>query len=154
MTYNAAQAYQTQQIMTATPAQLVVMLYERALRALRDAERAIAEGDVQARFDHNKRATDIIAHLCSTLDMERGGEIAANLADLYRFMLDRLRRVDLGNDPQPAREVAGLLEPLLASWRELANGNVAAGASNIPGAAPTSTPGQAQPGSGGFALSA
>lgn len=124
---NAAARYQTQQIMTASPAGLVSMLYDRALRALRDTVRAIEAGDIEARFTHNEKATEIITHLWSTLDTDKGGEIAQNLSDLYRFMLKRLSVVNMKNDAQAAREVIGLLEPIAASWRELAaNGGHAA----------------------------
>jgi flagellar secretion chaperone FliS len=114
------QAYQNQQIMTATPAQLVTMLYERAILSLKTAVRSIEAGDIEARFNANKQAGDIITHLCTTLDAERGGEIAANLSQLYRYMLGRLTFVDVRNDPDPAREVIALLEPLRESWAALA----------------------------------
>ncbi len=114
------QSYQTQRIMTATPAQLVAMLYERAIFALKSAVRAIEAGDIEARFNANKQAGDIITHLYTTLDVERGGEIAANLGQLYHYMLGRLTFIDVRNDPAPAREVIALLEPLCESWVSLA----------------------------------
>ena len=119
----SARTYQTQQIMTASPAQLVAMLYDKAILSLREAVRAIEAGDIQARFNANKRAGDIITHLFATLDIERGGEIAANLSRLYSFMLSRLTFVDVRNDPEPAREVIALLEPLRESWNQIARGD-------------------------------
>ena len=119
----SARTYQTQQVMTASPAQLVAMLYDKAILSLREAVRAIEAGDIQARFNANKRAGDIITHLFTTLDIERGGEIAANLSRLYRFMLSRLAFVDVRNDPEPAREVIALLEPLRESWTQIARGD-------------------------------
>jgi flagellar protein FliS len=119
----SARTYQTQQVMTASPAQLVAMLYDKAILSLREAVRAIEAGDIQARFNANKRAGDIITHLFTTLDVERGGEIAANLSRLYTFMLSRLTFVDVRNDPEPAREVIALLEPLRESWNQIARGD-------------------------------
>jgi len=116
-------AYQTQQVMTASPAKLVAMLYDKAILSLREAIRAIETGNIEARFNANKRAGDIITHLWTTLDVEKGGEIAANLSRLYGFMLSRLTFVDVRNDPEPAREVIGLLEPLRESWNQLARGD-------------------------------
>jgi flagellar protein FliS len=120
MTKDAALHYQTQQVMTASPAQLVTMLFDRAMRALKDAMRAIEAGEIEQRYHHNSKAIDIISHLWNTLDMERGGEIAQNLAQLYEFMIRRLGNVDLHNDPKPAQEVIALMEPLADSWRQLA----------------------------------
>ncbi len=104
--------YNTQRVMTATPAQLVAMLYEQAIMSLKTAVRAIEAGEIETRFKANKQASDIIVHLCNTLDIERGGEIADRLSKLYRYMLGRLTFVDVRNDPAPVREVIALLEPL------------------------------------------
>src|SRR3546814_13116959 len=130
--------------MTAPPVRLVAMLYERAIRSLRDAVRAIETKDVQTRFKNVERASEIIVHLAGTLDTERGGEIAANLSRLYVFMLRRLSDVNLRDDAQAARDVIGLLEPLAASWRELART-----ASDLPVNAPTATPPRPERGRGG-----
>jgi flagellar protein FliS len=120
MEKNASQKYQTQQIMSASPAKLVAMLYDRAIGCLEAAIRAIEAGEIEARCRANSKALEIIGHLCMTLDLEGGGQIAANLDQLYRFMLVRLPEVDLRNDPAPARDVIKLLEPLRRSWHRLA----------------------------------
>jgi len=108
--------------MTASPARLVVMLYDRAIQSLNEAIKAIADGDIQRRWEANKNANEIITHLAMTLNFEEGGQIALNLNDLYRFMLRTLVNVDVRNDPQPARDVIKLIEPLRASWDQLAKG--------------------------------
>lgn len=120
MKKDASHRYQTQQIISASPARLVAMLYDRAIGCLETAVRAIEAGEIEARCRANGKAMDVIGHLCMTLDMERGGQIAANLDRLYRFMLARLPEVDLRNDPGPARDVIALLEPLRRSWHRLA----------------------------------
>ena len=111
--------YRDQNILTASPARLVAMLYEAAITALRRAIKAIEAGDVKARWRANKRAVEIIEHLLVTLDTDKGGSIAGDLERLYPFMIRHLINVDLRNDPAPAHEVIGLLEPLLESWRRL-----------------------------------
>jgi len=114
--------------MTASPARLVVMLYDRAIQCLSDAIKAIEDGDIERRWKSNKKAIEIITHLAMTLNFEQGGQIALNLNDLYRFMLRTLVNVDVRNDPQPAREVIKLIEPLRASWDKLAKGGDVAAA--------------------------
>lgn len=121
MAKTATEKYQTQQIMTASPAQLVAMLFEKAIHCLNEAIRAIEAGDIQARWKANSRAMEIINHLLTTLDMDKGGDIAKNLDQIYRFMLARLPEVDMNNNPAPARDVIGLLEPLRRSWQAVAN---------------------------------
>lgn len=120
MPSNASRQYQTQQIMTASPAMLVFMLFEKAVSSLKEAIKAIENKEIEARWRANGRAMEIISHLQMTLDVEKGGEVAANLDRLYGYMLTRLPKVDIRNDAAAAEEVVGLLEPLRESWRELA----------------------------------
>ena len=136
-------SYQTQQVMTASPAKLVAMLYEKAILSLKEAVRAIEAGDVEARFNANQRAGEIVTHLWTTLDRDRGGEIANNLGRLYGFMLGRLTYVDVRNDPEPAREVIALLEPLRNSWDALARGATAVPTEAANAAAPANGPDRA-----------
>lgn len=124
MSSKASQTYRSHQINTASPAMLVAMLYDRAITSLRAAIRAIEEGQIETRWKSNKKAVDIISHLWMTLDIDRGGEIAANLDQIYRYAMTHLVKVDVENDPQPARDVIGLLEPLHESWKELADRGV------------------------------
>ena len=139
MNRSASQNYQTQQIMTASPAGLVVLLYDKAISRLNEAVGAIERGDIEARHTTNRKAIDIIAHLWSTLDLEQGGEIAGNLNRIYSFMMERLADVDSKNDPQAARDVIALLDPLRRSWRQLAQSGPArdASAAQRPAAAPS-----------------
>lgn len=113
--------YQTQQIMTASPATLVFMLYDKAISCLNEAVCAIDAGDVEARWRANGRAMEIVEHLRATLNMDAGGQIAENLDRLYGLLLRELPRVDLRNDPAPARDGIRLLKPLRDSWKELAD---------------------------------
>jgi len=146
MTKSAADKYQVQQIMTASPARLVAMLFDKAISSLHEAIRAIEAGDIEARWRANGRAMEIISHLWATLDMEKGGEIAANLDQLYKFMLERLPDVDLHNNPGPARDVIGLLEPLRKSWHTVASqGGAKPAAVPAQPAAPAAQPASAQP---------
>ena len=128
MNHAAAKNYQTQQIMTASPAKLVAMLFDRAIGSLKEAIDAIGRDDIEARFTANKRATEIVYHLYMTLDLERGGEVAANLKRLYAFALRKLPDVDFRNDAQAAEDIIRLLEPLRRSWHELSQQNPPAAA--------------------------
>ncbi|MFM2130087.1 MAG: flagellar export chaperone FliS [Pseudomonadota bacterium] len=121
MNRNQAQNYQTQQIMTASPAMLVFLLYDKAINCLKEAVRAIERGEVEARWKANGRAMEIIEHLRLTLNHDAGGEIAQNLERIYATLLFELPKVDLKNDPLPAQQAIGMLEPLRESWRQLAD---------------------------------
>lgn len=117
--------YLTQEVMTASPARLVSMLYDKVTLSLKEAISAIEAGEIETRWRANARAMEILSHMWATLDVEKGGEIAQNLDSLFSFMLSRLPEVDFRNDPEPAREVIELLEPLRQSWHELAKRELA-----------------------------
>jgi flagellar protein FliS len=106
--------------MTSDPATLVAMLYDKTVSCLKAAVQAIHNDDVETRWNNNHRAQEIITHMFRTLDLEKGGEVASNLEALYGYMLLRLPDVDANNDARVAEEVIELLEPLRASWNELA----------------------------------
>ena len=122
--------------MTASPAKLVSMLYDKVVITLKEAVGAIEAGQIEARWRANARATEILSHMWATLDLDKGGEIAHNLDQLFAYMLTRLPEVDLRNDPAPAIEVIELIEPLRDSWRELAKHETA---NHQPGAKPSQT---------------
>ncbi len=114
------QNYGPEQVMAADPVTLVAMLYDKAVLSLKAAVQAIHKDEIEARWKNSHRAREIINHLFMTLDLEKGGEIASNLEALYTYMLQRLLDVDVKNDARAAEEVIELLEPLRASWSELA----------------------------------
>jgi flagellar protein FliS len=120
MSTNQSQQYQTQQIMTASPAMLVFLLFDKAINSLKEAIRAIEAGEIEARWKANGRAMEIVEHLRMTLNMDAGGETAKNLDSIYGAILLELPKVDLKNNPEPARQVISILEPLRESWRVLA----------------------------------
>jgi flagellar protein FliS len=130
-------AYLSQQLASLSPARRVAMLYDKAVASLKDAIQAIEAGDIQRRWSSNNLASQIIETLWATLDVERGGEIAANLERLYSFMLRHLSNVDMKNDAKAAQDVIDLLEPLRQSWHELARQTEAQARAAMPASAPS-----------------
>ena len=155
-TPKGSNTYHEQQILTASPARLVAMLYEKAMMSLRLAIKAIEDGDIKARWAANARAVEIIEHLSMTLDTDKGSEIAENLERLYSFMIRHLINVDLHNDPEPAREVIALLEPLYESWcvldRQMAQQNAGTLTTTASPALAVDSPSVETPPGGGIAI--
>lgn len=110
--------YRKTQIDTARPEDLVLMLYDGALRFLGQAREAFERDDREAINNHLLRVQAIIGELLTTLDHERGGEIAKNLARLYLFFLDKLSAANVNKDPIPVDEIRPLLEDLRNTWAE------------------------------------
>lgn len=105
------------QLDSATPHQLVVMLFDGALLAVANAQRFMENKEIGEKGKAISKAIDIIASgLQASLDMEKGGEIAERLEALYEYMGQRLLHANLRNDPAALREVASLLQELKSAW--------------------------------------
>jgi len=113
-------SYRRTQIQTQTPMELVVMLYDGALRFVREASAAIGRRDIAARQVAVSRALDIVSELQSTLNMAEGGEIAASLDRLYAFITDRITDASLKQDAAPLADAEKVLLNLRSAWAELA----------------------------------
>ena len=121
---------------TLAPAQQIVLLYEGAIRRIKEAQSAILARRINERCHAVQKATAIIEGLQSCLDHERGGEIARNLDRLYTHLIFRLQRINLTNDPAICGEVIARLDQLRGSWAQLATGSAApAGQRRAPPAA-------------------
>jgi flagellar secretion chaperone FliS len=124
MAANYARTYQTQAVLTASPGQLVLMLYDAALRFLAQA-RAALEGDQNDwhRFEvineKIKRTQNIISELRGTLNHNASAEIAADLDRLYEYYNRRLFEANIKKDVSPVIEVEGLLRELRDGWAEM-----------------------------------
>ena len=118
---NAFEAYQDASVTTQSRGNLIVMLYEGAVKFLKLAVKEIDEKDPEAKGKYIVKAQDIINELNNVLDMDAGGEIAANLRRLYLFMNQRLSEANLKQDPQKIREVIALLEELNQGWKAIAD---------------------------------
>jgi flagellar protein FliS len=114
-------AYKQQSILTATPGQLVVMLYDGCLRFLHQAAYAMREGNVSEADARLQRAEAIIDELHATLDMEKGGVVASRLQGIYVFCSRHLIEARFARDPQMIEKVGGLLGELREAWAQIAS---------------------------------
>ena len=117
----ATNAYQSVQIdsavLGASPHELIAKLLAKAIDSTRKAKAYMMKGDIGAKGQEIKIVTAIIADgLRSCLNMEAGGEIAANLDGLYDYMLRRLVMAHAENSPEVLDEVVGLLSEIKSGW--------------------------------------
>ncbi len=135
----AATAYQTSSVETvvqdASPHQLIVMLFDGLLQAINHASGALQRKDI-ATFGHQVgRAVRILDEgLKGGLDMQRGGEVAANMRALYDYCVRRLTQANLHHDADALAEVVRLIAPVADSWKRI--GDQAAAMAPAPAAAP------------------
>lgn len=105
-------AYNHNSVQTASPEQLVVMLFDGAIRFSRRALQAYELGDFGAASASIGRVSAIVGELNSTLDMDAGGEIAQNLRSLYTFLARHLLEAATRRDPSRVRQSLSILSEL------------------------------------------
>jgi flagellar protein FliS len=117
------QSYQKISTQTATPGQLVLMLYDGAIGFL---EKGLAGFEYSDPLQFNQtinnnvqRAQSIIFEMNARLDMKQGGEVAQNFRRLYNYYYKRLQEANLKKKKPPIEEVIGHLRGLRDTWAEM-----------------------------------
>lgn len=113
------ETYQETAITTQTQGKLIVMLYDGAIKFLKQAIREIEAKNPEAKGKYIGKAMDIINELDVVLDMEAGGEVAENLRRLYLFMNSHLNKANREQSVSKVEEVIKLLEELNQGWRTI-----------------------------------
>jgi flagellar protein FliS len=114
--------YLENMVENANPVRLVIMLYEKAINCL---ENALEIGDTEdfdmqrSKYEEMGRALEIISVLDAILDMEKGGEIAKNLREIYRSLMDELTYQMLKEDKERLERVIKILKNLKSAWEEV-----------------------------------
>jgi flagellar protein FliS len=117
MWQNAHDAYLESRVLSADPLELVHLLYEAAIEAVREARRYLAAGEIAARSRSITKAFGILQELVAALDHDRGGEISGRLAQLYDYMQRRLLEANFRQADEPLAQVLGLLATLAEAWQ-------------------------------------
>ncbi|MDE1168412.1 MAG: flagellar export chaperone FliS [Pseudomonas sp.] len=107
-------------ILAASPYQRIVMLFDSYQAAIRMARLHMQAGDMAGKGKAITKAVNIVSRgLRGSLDKERGGEVAANLDQLYDTVVRLLLRASLNNDEQALDVAASLLENIGSAWRQI-----------------------------------
>jgi flagellar protein FliS len=115
-----AEAYYQTHVQSRSPLELVVMLYDGALRFCDQAATAMDAGDMTGKAVAMSRAFAILAELQNTLNVAEGGDVARQLDALYAHMHDRLIDANTQRSSAPIRDVMRLLMPLREAWAQIA----------------------------------
>lgn len=108
-------------IESASPHRLIQMLMEGALGKIAAAKGYMERNEIRAKGDQIGSAISILEGLKTSLDHDKGGEIARNLEDLYVYMERRLIEANRENDPALLDEVSDLLREVKEAWDAIAN---------------------------------
>ncbi|MBU1052803.1 MAG: flagellar export chaperone FliS [Proteobacteria bacterium] len=122
MNNNGIRAYRKTTVITADPGKLILMCYEGAIDQLKITKIKYLENKFEAKCKALQKAMDFIDELLCSLDLEKGGAIARNLSDLYKYMNRKILLADINKDLNGIDEVIGILSELLSAWEVIING--------------------------------
>ena len=108
--------YMQNQVQNASPEKILIMLYDGAIRFIRQGRLALEEGNKAEKLKKVSRAINILTELSNTLDFEQGGEFAENMDSLYWYMIRELTRSNAKNEPEPLDAVEEMLVDLRDAW--------------------------------------
>ena len=109
-------------VAAADPHKLVLMLMDGAIERIRAAQGCMSRGEMGEKAQLIQRAVAIIGELRASLDLSAGGQIAANLSELYDYMSRRLLKATLDNSVEMLDEVGKLLHDIRDAWASIPAG--------------------------------
>lgn len=121
MQNNPYKAYQKTQVTTAKPEKILLMLYEGAIKFNKLAILKMKEKNIAEKGKNISKTLAIVSELMNTLDHEKGGQLAADLENLYMFMMDKLIEANMHNKVEELEVVERLLTTLYTAWQDVVN---------------------------------
>ncbi|MGK0288835.1 MAG: flagellar protein FliS [bacterium] len=114
-------AYKQASVTTRDQASLIIMLYDGAIKFVKQAKLKIKANDIEGIHVALTRAKDIISELSSSLNMETNGNISQNLRSLYDYIYSKLIDANVRKDDAGLDEVVGLLSELREGWNAISD---------------------------------
>ena len=113
-----AEDYVQNDVTTNDPGELVCLLYSKAIERLHLARERLREGNSAGCSEAIARAMEIVLELIGSLDIEKGGEVAQNLAPLYLYVQEQLAEASTEQKAEPIDNALSVLTTLLEGWKE------------------------------------
>jgi len=118
--YSPLKQYQNNQVLTASPEKILIMLYDGAINFTRIARERIVTKDVQGRGIYIGKALAIVTELMNTLNHEVGGEVASRLEQLYLYLMDEYTKANISWETVHLDNADKILTILRDTWKEAA----------------------------------
>ena len=122
--YQAAKSYSSLKVHSgvadASPHRLIQMLFEGALERIAQAKGAMLQNQIARKGELIGKAVIIVGGLQGSLNDKEGGQLAANLDDLYDYVIRRLTEANFHNDPERLDECGRLLSEIKTAWDAIA----------------------------------
>jgi len=113
------QSYQASDTLGKSVPELIIKVYDGAISNLGEASRFYQREEITLGYDAIEKAKRFIVHLYTTLDMEKGGEIADRLSKLYVFILEQINIAQATGDQKILNESMTILKNIREGWSQL-----------------------------------
>ena len=117
-------------VATASAHELISLLFKEVNKCLIAAEYQFERGNVSEMRDRITRASKVLSGLQSSLDFEKGGDIATNLGELYAYSIRQLFRANVTAEVDNVTAVKGLIAPIAEAWESISPDNHQVGATH------------------------
>ena len=117
--HKVAHAYLATQVQTTSKGELLLMLYDAAIKFMKQAKVKIDEKDYAAKGLLISKAIEVISELTSSLNKEKSGDLAKNLSQLYMFCNNTLLQANLKMDTTKLDEVIKIIDGIASAYREI-----------------------------------
>lgn len=118
---NAYAQYNNNKVLTASPAELTLMLYDGMIKFCNRAIDGAKVKDIQVTYDNIRKITNIIDYLRITLDLKY--EVARDFENIYVFLLDRLHRANVSKSVEDLEEINEHLHMIRDTWKTIMDKN-------------------------------
>ena len=115
---NPYQKYKTNSILSASREQILLMLYEGAIKFTKQALEATETNRIADRGKYILRAYDIVMELQLSLDHKIGGDLSKQLDQLYTYVLEQYTKTNMTGDPASLKSAIKVLENLYEGWQQ------------------------------------
>jgi flagellar secretion chaperone FliS len=118
-THSAYRSSHEVEVLSSSPIELTRLLYKGALEAVENGRLYLAKGKIRERSAAITKTTLILDELTASLDLDRGGKLAADLRELYDYMQRRLTQANIEQSDPPLAEVQSLISTLFDAWNQI-----------------------------------
>jgi flagellar protein FliS len=112
-----AENYRESEVLSATPTELTVLLYEQLLADLKAAAISLRSNQPEIARNKSQHASDVLLELLNSLNFDLGGEVSERLDAIYRYMLSTVSKAVRAQNPASLDHVSDLVDDLLDAWR-------------------------------------
>ena len=119
-------AYRRADTMGKSQVELILMVYDGAIKSLRTAADHYRDRETEAGYEELQKTKRFVTHLYSTLDQKKGGEVTENLGKIYVWVISQLHVIEATRDLEQLDSVVTVLENLRSGWVKLKDQQVPA----------------------------